>query len=360
MGKVLWYRVVISMAIHPIACGYPPLPGLANSNDASSSDGSNSDGPNSDATNSDATSLDSSQPLSFRSCLNLPATCGPDANDNCCNSPLITHGTYNRSHDLANDGSSGNSNSPATVSDFRLDKYEVTVGRFRAFVNAGMGIQSSPPMAGAGAHATIPGSGWDVSWNNSLAANTADLVSRLSCSMFPTWTDTPAGNDRRPINCITWYEAFAFCAWDNGYLPTEAEWNYAAAGGDEQRAYPWSSPPNLLAIDSLHASYDCIGDGTGCTIGDMMTGAKPAGDGRWGQSDLGGDVWEWALDWWGDYMNPCSDCARLVAPFPTSFRVIRGGSWLNSRDTLRTGYRDSLGSPESRSHSQGIRCARSP
>jgi formylglycine-generating enzyme required for sulfatase activity len=254
-------------------------------------------------------------------------------------------------------------NYPATISNFRLDKYVVTVGRFRAFINAGMGTQLLPPPLGAGAHAKIAGSGWDAGWNASLTTNTAALIAAVKCdSTYQTWTDTPAANEHRPMNCINWYEAMAFCAWDGGYLPTEAEWNYVAAGGDQQRAYPWSSPAGILAsLDGSHASYydgtNCVGDGAaGCTMNDLVVvGTKPAGDGRWGQSDLAGNVWEWTLDWYANYENPCTDCAEFTAG---SVRVLRGGSFSNLADSLRAGWRGNA-SPADRGNNVGVRCARS-
>jgi formylglycine-generating enzyme len=325
---------VIACVVGLAACGYPPLPELG----------------------------DAAPP--FLSCMGLPSTCGASGTDSCCNSLAVPSGSYDRSYDVARDASSGDTSSPATVSAFRLDKYEVTVGRFRAFVEAGMGTRMNAPAAGSGAHASITGSGWDVSWNGSLVVDKTALVAAVKCdSTFQTWTDAPAANEHRPMNCVTWYEAMAFCAWDGGYLATEAEWNYAATGGGEQRAYPWSSPAGALTpLDGSHASYkdgtNCEGDGAaGCALADLVAvGSKPLGDGRWGQSDLAGNVFEWTLDWYASYATLCANCANLTM---SSTRVFRGGSFYDGATYLRAGYRFN-NTPTTRLVFLGVRCARTP
>lgn len=299
-----------------------------------------------------------------QSCVALPYTCGANRNDSCCDSLEVPAGTYFRSYDVANDASSGDRSAPAMISAFRLDKYEVTVGRFRAFVAAGGGTRAAPPAVGAGMHPNLPGSGWEASWNANLVPDTASLVAALkggaaspACNTRRTWMDEPSQFENWPINCITWYEAMAFCVWDGGFLPTEAEWNYAAAGGDEQRAYPWSNPAASLVIDVSHASYSCREPG--CNV-ITAVGTKPAGDGRWGQSDLLGNVFEWTLDWWGLYTNPCTDCANLT---PSAYRQSRGGSYDDltvPTDSLRTGYRNDRDPPDVRNQRSGVRCARAP
>jgi formylglycine-generating enzyme required for sulfatase activity len=270
---------------------------------------------------------------------------------------------YFRSYDFLGDPASGDTNHPAKVSSFRFDKYEVTVGRFRTFVQAGMGTQFRPPVVGAGAHPNIPGSGWDLSWNAILVTDKDALINALRCDpMFQTWTENPGANEERPINCITWYEAMAFCIWDGGYLPTEAEWNYAAAGGDEQRLYPWSKPANSTTIDGLHASYNygdgtnCTGDGmAGCAFTDLVAaGTKPDGAARWGQLDLAGNVGEWVLDASGSYVDPCVDCAKLTMG---SSRGVRGGSFYFDVTLARAGFRYG-GTATSRNASFGVRCSR--
>lgn len=300
-------------------------------------------------------------PMQGPSCHGLAAMCGPSGADSCCNAgSMVIGGTYYRGYDSAGDSLSGTTAYPATVSTFWFDKYEVTVGRFRSFVNAGKGTQSSPPVPGEGAHEKISGSGWNPSWNANLPTNQAALVAAVKCDTA-TWTDTPSANDARPMNCINWYEAMAFCIWDGGYLPTEAEWNYVATGGSDQRAYPWSTPAAALALTSSHASYsdgaNCLGDEmAGCSLTDLVqVGSKPMGNGRWGQSDLAGNVAEWNLDWHTNlYATPCADCAQLSSG---TRRVFRGGGYYFDAPNIRANSRSS-NTPADRTSYSGVRCAR--
>jgi formylglycine-generating enzyme required for sulfatase activity len=262
----------------------------------------------------------------------------------------VPGGTFYRSYDNVTYTSM---TYPATVDAFYLDKYEITVGRFRQFVNVGMGTQSSLPAPGAGVHPLIASSGWDAEWNANLPADTAALKAKLKCSATDqTWTDTAGDNESRPQNCMDWYTAFAFCAWDGGRLPTEAEWNYAAAGGSEQRVYPWSVPPTSTTIDDSYAVY-C---GSSCDSSQNVGSKSPKGDGKWGQSDLAGNLWEWTLDWHGSYQVPCSNCADLIDPAADS-RVIRGGRYFGSAPQLLASYRGSV-LPGLHNQYVGFRCAR--
>jgi formylglycine-generating enzyme required for sulfatase activity len=150
--------------------------------------------------------------------------------------------------------------------------------------------------------------------------------------------------------------------WDGGYLPTEAEWNYATAGGSEQRAYPWSSPQSSLTIDCSYANYYatafCVNPPTGAV--DRVGSESPKGDGKWGHADLAGNVSEWTLDYCNatlpTYTNPCSDCANLSA---TTARCVRGGDWASVVAYVRGANRGVTG-PDSSSFSIGVRCARPP
>jgi formylglycine-generating enzyme required for sulfatase activity len=253
---------------------------------------------------------------------------------------------------------------PATVSTFRLDRFEVTVGRFRGFVEAMVG--GWLPAAGAGKHLHLNGGGglnggseggWNPSWNSNLASTPTAWNSNLTfCGpTLDTWTASPGTSEDLPINCITWYEAYAFCIWDDAFLPSEAEWNYAAAGGSEQRAYPWSKPPMSTALGCSDANYS---SGTSCGQATWKSGtASPTGDGRWLQADLAGNVQEWVLDsYQTNYPDPCRDCAVLGTGL---LAMNRGGSFQDPPSALLASARP-YDTPTYRSYTLGTRCARAP
>ncbi|MBI5535699.1 MAG: formylglycine-generating enzyme family protein [Deltaproteobacteria bacterium] len=289
---------------------------------------------------------------SWPSCAALAPTCGPAGDGDCCRSTVLAGGTFNRSNDATY---------PATVSDFGLDVYEITVGRFRAFLASGSCTAGTPPVAGSGLNTKVPDSGWLSEWNDSLEPDIGALHTALKCdATYASWTDQPEGNESKPMNCLTWFEAFAFCAWDGGRLPTEAEWNFAAAGGDEQRTFPWSVPGSSELIDPSFAVHGCQGDGSGpadCTSADLTAvgSRSPKGDGRWRQADMAGSLWEWVLDWNGTYPAPCVDCAIMTT---ATNRSIRGGGFQDPKGSLRNDNRSSA-TPTARSHDRGARCARS-
>jgi formylglycine-generating enzyme len=289
------------------------------------------------------------------SCEGLPSNCG--AAESCCKSLLVDGGTFLRSNTSA-----------ATISDFRLDKFEVTVGRFRQFVNA---VEDGwLPQGGSGKHAHLNDRaglkvgtaghewGWQSAYNSYLPSNAADWG--LDCSSYSPWTPSPGSNEQLPIGCVDWYKAFAFCVWDGGFLPSEAEWNYAAAGGSEQRDYPWGS--EVPGGDAALAAYGCYyGSPTGSCSG--VTNIAPvgtidAGFGAYGQADLAGNMSEWTLDWWStEYELPCDDCMEQTA---LTHHVHRGGNFVTSQTTkLLTSSRQSAADTFA-DYGSGLRCARSP
>src|SRR5262245_39454717 len=110
------------------------------------------------------------------SCEALSDGCGPMGNRSCCESPRVSGGTFYRGYDVAFDGMYPDMDAPATVSTFRLDRYEVTVGRFRRFVEAGMGTQENPPAPGSGAR-TLNGEADQGGWESRSEEHTSELQS---------------------------------------------------------------------------------------------------------------------------------------------------------------------------------------
>ena len=318
------------------------------------------------------------------SCTGAPGTssCGLAGDESCCASSAVPGGTYDRFADAA---------FPATISGFRLDRYEITVGRLRAFFEAKAGdLRAAPPTPGAGAHPKIANSGWRASFDVRLPGSWTEINDRLGaagCTMggdnndggAATWTAAPGPYESLPITCIDWYTLFAFCAWDGGRLPTDAEWGFAAMGGNERRAYAWSNPadpaPALTwGVDNARVAaslWDPAVQAYKFSVGTPLRLLSPVtnkvddgpshiappglktGYGKWGHADLTGNVLEYLLDRAPIEPGPCNDCAAVdwadppqdqpgsyppqwFTPGPTpetankspdGERSVRGGSW---------------------------------
>jgi sulfatase modifying factor 1 len=245
----------------------------------------------------------------------------------------------------------------AKLAAFELDELEVTVGRFRRFVQV---YDGTVPASGAGKHPKLADSGWQVGFGAELPTTRTALENQLNCDVgaYQTWTTQPGAREDFPINCVSWYVAFAFCVWDGGRLPTEAEWEKASAGGDAESLYPWGAAAPDYAV---HAVANCQGDATaGCTPADLLpVGSRSAGHGRWGHQDLAGNLWEWTLDHYDatyyQSVGTCQDCANLAALTP---RVIRGGNFTSLPKNLRATGRASK-APNVADPYAGFRCAHS-
>lgn len=301
--------------------------------------------------------------------------CGADG-DSCCTSLEVAGGTFYRTYTVV-DGMPTGLSDPATLSAFRLDKYEVTVGRFRRFVSAwNHGAGYVPPVgsgkhghlnAGLGLESSAAAGSYEPGWTESDDKRLAPTDDNLGlCGDYATWTPTPSSQESLPINCVNWWEAYAFCIWDGGFLASEAEWKYAAAGGSEQRQYPWGGTEP--GTDNRYAIYGCCypaGDGS-CT-NDWCTGTRniaPVGTagqgaGVWGQLDLAGSFWEWNQDYYpndASFSGACTNCAYLK---PTATRVVKVGNFAEGPYYLPTWLRYDY-DPANREIYLGFRCARAP
>jgi formylglycine-generating enzyme len=209
------------------------------------------------------------------------------------------------------------------------------------------------PRNDSGAHPLIAGTGWQIAWNGSLPGSATDLKTLLNCdSLEQTWTAAPGANENKAINCVNWFEAFAFCIWDGGRLPTEAEWEYAAAGGSENRIYPWglAAPTTSLAV------FGCqVYPGGTCVV--LAVGSAPIGNGKWDHADLAGNVWEWAFDWYAAYSASAN--SNFANTTTGSNRVVRGGYFASSASLLLAASREGP-APGYRSGGVGGRCSRAP
>jgi formylglycine-generating enzyme required for sulfatase activity len=198
---------------------------------------------------------------------------------------------------------------------FRIDRHEVTNQRYRRCVEAGA--------------CTAP-------------ISTASKTRRRYFD--------GARYDEFPVVNVTWYQAQAFCRWDGGRLPTEAEWEKAARGVRDRRVYPWGDRRPDCSLANFGGPDGCGGD-------TAEVGARPAGRSPYGAHDMAGNVWEWVSDWYDSAFYRRSPSRDPRGPRWGSFKVMRGGCFDTAPDGLRVSCRNH-DLPTSAQPNVGFRCAR--
>jgi formylglycine-generating enzyme required for sulfatase activity len=194
------------------------------------------------------------------------------------------------------------------VTPFWMDRTEVTVGAYRACVDA--------------------------------RACARPARSSASCTY-------DAGEDELPVSCVHWRDAEAYCHFAGKRLPSEREWEYAARG-PYAVPFPWGGSGSSCGI-----AVTLISDLTGrtCAPRPAKVGAHPAGASVFGVLDLTGNVEEWTADWYVESLGPGP------APRAGAAHVLRGGGWLSAPAVSRTTSRN-WGSALEAGPNVGFRCVR--
>jgi len=195
------------------------------------------------------------------------------------------------------------------LSAYCVDKFEVTVAKYRECVNASV--------------CKKPG-----------------VVEKDHPEENSTWDIK--GKEQHPINLVSYMDANDYCKWKGGHLPTEAQWEYAARGSDG-REYPWGAAPNgeILTCQDTLANKDqktplaaSFGEASTCfpgVHGTWEVGSAPKGASPFGVLDMAGNVMEWVEDR-GDFAfykpSPVKDPRNPPKdPKSDNYGILRGGGW---------------------------------
>jgi formylglycine-generating enzyme required for sulfatase activity len=162
-----------------------------------------------------------------------------------------------------------------------------------------------------------------------------------------------------PVVNVSWFDAQKYCEWVGGRLPTEAEWEKAASWDDQaktKRTYPWGE-----TIDCTYANYFGKNGGSDFCVGDTMpVGNYESGKSPYGLYDMAGNVWEWVNDWYSGTYYQSSPSSNPLGPDPGQYRVLRGGSWYDDLNGVRSADRYGNSPAYTSGDLFGFRCSRSP
>lgn len=229
---------------------------------------------------------------------------------------------------------------------FWMDRHEVTVGKFAAFVKATGYVTDSERLGWSGVfvpakHEWTKGDG--ASWRR------------------PEGPEGGEAKENEPVVHVSYADCLAYAKWAGKRLPTEAEFEFAARGGLKDKKYAWGDelvPGGKHHANVWQGTFPEKDRGEDGFAGRAPVGSFPANG--YGLYDITGNVWEWCADYFDPGYYAKSPRENPTGPASGKERVIRGGSWLCS-DNYCTGYRVA-----SRMHTEedsglnnlGFRCVR--
>lgn len=236
---------------------------------------------------------------------------------------------------------------PVEVRPFRIARTAVSNGEYAAFVDDGGYRRPELWDRDGWQWRTAAGLGQPVYWRKAADGG-------WEHRRFDRWESLPL--DRAVIH-LNWYEARAYCRWAGRRLPSELEWEVAAAGeprtggtalAPHKRRYPWGD----AAPDPNRANLD------GGALGTIDVAALPAGDSAFGCRQMLGNAWEWTDSVFGPYPGFTPDMYQDYSqPLFGSTRVLRGGCWATRGRLIRNTWRNYYG-PERNDVFAGFRtCA---
>lgn len=251
----------------------------------------------------------------------LVVSCGDDDNDE--------DAQTSSSNQNGGNGSSGNGNGGAPAFDGKDKVYTVNGVSFKMIAVQGgtftMGATSEQTGADSDELPTH-----SVTLSDYYIGET-EVTQELWSAVMGSNPSNFTGNMQRPVEKVSWNDCQTFISKLNELtgetfrLPTEAQWEYAARGGNQ-------------AQGRLYSGSNTIGDVAWYTSNSSSTHpVKTKAPNELGIYDMSGNVWEWCSDWYGSYSSAAQ--TDPTGPSTGSYRVYRGGSWFSSASLCRVAFR---------------------
>jgi len=256
---------------------------------------------------------------------------------------------------------------PVTLSDFEIEKFEVSNGQFAAFVAATGFVTEAEKFGDSFVFegALTPEENAKITQSVQAAPWWLPVKNASWIRPFGPGSSKDVRSDPQlmslPVVQVSWNDAVAYCKWRGGRLPTEAEWEYAARGGNDGNLYPWGDKlkPNgdhrMNIWQGKFPRKNTVKDGFKFSAPIDAFGAQN----RFGLHNMVGNVWEWVENWWTITHDP-EHTTDPHGPEQGVEKTKKGGSYMCHKSYCFR-YRvvsRSQNTADSSASNLGFRCAR--